>query len=711
MNTGSDVPASIGVSAPRSDAATKLAGHFTYATQVHAVGELHAATVRSYAASAMITRMDATAAMRLPGAVAVLTGADIPGRRLGSKTVDQPVLADGVVRYHGEPVAVVIAETPGIAQDMVRAVAVGLALSSAVLNPEDALQPGAPGVGPDGNLVAEHHTRRGNSRGAVVIRRRWRTGRQDAAFLAPEAGVAQPFPDGSVHLTIATQDIHADHAQVVRALGLTPGKLVVHNSGIGGAFGGREDITLHVHLVLAALHTGRPVRMAYSRRESLTGHPSRHPMVSDVELTCRPDGRFVSLRARTVLDGGAYASTSAPVSAIVHDFSAGLYRFAAVDVRTRAVYTNNPPAGAMRGFGATQACFLIESTVDAAAAVLGRDPVDLRRQNLLHGGEALAITGQALEGCADPHDLLDAAVSADPPAAAPHPDRHRGTGLALGIKSAGLGHGKPDPATAAVSVSNGQVTVQTTAAEVGQGVTDTLRRIVGAQLPGLPVTVTPMPTTFPTAGGSKASRQTMASGGAAHRAAVEVRRRLDAEFGNQWTPETVIRQLGAREIRHQVTYDGPRTSKERPHKAFQLVAHRMTVDVDSATGQVAVLQAVCVQDCGRAIDPVAVREQLIGGTVQGVGFALWEERLVDAAGTQLTTGFGDYLAPTAADVGEVVTRVLEVAHPDLTHGAKGIGEGPLVSSPAAVAAAVRAASGRPVEAIPLWSPEPAKAPR
>lgn len=695
-------PAPIGVTAPRQDAHAKLTGRYTYATQVHAPGELRAVTVRSPAASAVIRRLDTVAAMRVAGAVTVLTGADVPGRRLGSKTADQPVIADGVVRYCGESVAIVVAESSSAAREMAKLVELDLVPAPALLDPEAALAPGAPQVGPNGNLVAEHRTQRGDEHGSVVIRRRWCTGRQDAAFLAPEAGLAVPDDAGVIHLTVATQDIHSDHAQVTRALGLRPDQLVVHNSGIGGAFGGREDVTLHAHLVLAALHTQRPVGMSYSRRESLLGHPSRHPMVTDVELTCQHDGTFVSLTTRTMLDGGAYASTSAPVSAIVHDFSAGMYRFAAVDIQTQVVYTNNPPAGAMRGFGATQACFLIESTIDAAAEVLGLDPVAVRRRNLLHTGEPLAITGQPLDDCADPHDVLDAAVAAAPPIAAPHRYRRRGSGIALGIKSAGLGHGKPDPATAAVTVRGSGVTVESSAADVGQGVTEVLRRIVAAQLPGLPVTVVAMPTTFPSAGGSKASRQTMASGGAAHRAAAEVRRQLDAMLGDRWTAASVASGLGTGMLRHHSTYDGPPTTIHRPHKAFQIVAHRMTVEVDEATGAVHVVQAVCVQDCGRAIDPVAVRGQLVGGTVQGIGFALWEERTVDEAGIQTTAGFGDYLLPTAVDVPEVVAVIVEVPHPAFAHGAKGIGEGPLVSSPAAVAAGVRSATGRPVSRIPLW---------
>lgn len=703
--TGRSVPAAIGGTAIRVDAIDKLTGRYRYATQEHAAAELHAVTVRSPTSSARIDHIDTTPAMRIPGAVEVLTGADIPGRRLGSKVADQPVLADGQVRYHGEAVALTIAETPSAARRMADLITMRLTALPAVTDPEQALDRSVPAVGPDGNLVARHQTRRGNARGEVAVARRWSTGRQDAAFLAPEAGVAVPQSDGTVHLTLATQDIHADHAQVTRALGIEPDRLVVHNSGVGGAFGGREDITLQAHLVLAAIRTGRPVRMVYTRAESLAAHPSRHPMTTDVELTCRPDGEFVSLRVRTVLDGGAYASTSAPVSAIVHDFSAGLYRFAAVDIETSAVYTNNPPAGAMRGFGATQACFLIESTVDAVAAQLGCDPVALRRQNLLRAGEPLATTGQPLTGCADPRDVLDAALAVPAPAVRPETTHRRGVGVALGVKSAGLGHGKPDPATVAVTLTAAGADVESSAAEVGQGVTEVLMRIVGAQLPGIPVRVVSRPTTFPTAGGSKASRQTMASGGAAHRAAAEVRRQLDELLGRGWTAATVAAKMGTHTLRHEATYDGPVTDSARPHKAFQLMAHRVTVEIDTVTGQVEVVQAVCAQDCGRVIDPVSVRGQLIGGTVQGIGFALWEERKVDVAGVQTTTGFGDYLLPTAVDVPDVVAVVLEVPHPDLTLGAKGIGEGPLVSSPAAVAAAVRCATRRPVRRIPLWRAE------
>jgi CO/xanthine dehydrogenase Mo-binding subunit len=692
------VPPPVGAAAVRADAFDKLLGRFRYATQEHAAGELHLATVRSPVASARIAAVRTGAADAVPGAVAVLTGADVPGRRLGSKVQDQPVLADGVVRHAGEVLAVAVARTPAAARLMASLVDAELAPLPALLDPAQALAPGAPVVGPEGNLVARHVTRRGavhRRADDVVVTCRWRTGRQDAAFLAPETGVAVPRADGSVLLTLATQDLHADHAQVTRALGLAADELELAGSGIGGAFGGREDITLQAHLVLAARRTGRPVRAAYSRTESLRGHPSRHPVVSDVELVARPDGTFVSLRVRTLVDGGAYALTTTPVSAIVHDFSGGLYRFGAVDVETTAVYTNNPPAGAMRGFGATQACFLVESTVDALARRLGRDPAGLRRQNLVRPGDPLAVTGQPYAGSADPREVLDALAAVPATRRPVPPGSRRGSGLALGIKSAGLGHGRPDPSTVVVTAGATEVVVESAAAEVGQGVTEVLRRIVGECLPGRPVRVVGTTTAGPTAGGSKASRQTMASGGAAHRAAQEVRRRLDLRA----TPLT-----GAETIRCSATFDGPETGPDRPHKAFQVMAHRAEVDVDEVTGRVSVARVVVVQDCGRALDPLAVEGQLVGGTVQGVGFALHEERRLDAEGRPTTTGFGDYLLPLATDVPEVVPVVLEHPHPDLVLGAKGIGEGPLVSSPAAVAAAVRDATGAPVDAIPVTPP-------
>ncbi|WP_347593835.1 molybdopterin cofactor-binding domain-containing protein [Acrocarpospora sp. B8E8] len=693
----------VGASPVRPDAVAKLTGEFGYATELHAPGELHGATVRSPVAAADLLGVETAEAMRVRGAYRVLTIADVPGaRRVGVKTPDQPVLADGRVRHHGEPIAFALAETAEAARRMALLVRPILRPRPALLDPERALDADAPRVGPDGgNLVHRLRLAHGTARrGATGVRRRWRTGRQDAAFLAPEAGLAFPDGAGGVVLRVATQDLHHDRAQIAAALGLPEERVRVELAGVGGAFGGREDITVHVHLCLAALLSGRPVRALYSRAESFGAHPSRHPAIMTYELTADPDGTFVSLAADLLFDGGAYASTSKAVVGIAHYFAAGPYRIPRVEITTRAVYTNNPVAGALRGFGATQVCFAMESTVDALAAELGLGPADVRRRNLLEPGEPLATSGQRLAGVAAPASLLDALDAV--PLPAPAPSLRRGVGVAVGIKSAGLGDGRPEGAGIVLRADRHGVEIVTAAPEVGQGVRAVLAQIVTECLGPVPITFADATSALPASGGSKASRQTMASGGAALRAATRLRQRLGGAF-----PVDLAALGDGTSIVVEERYDAPptaapdpRTGRGDPHIAFQLTAHRAVVDVDPALGMARVAQLVAAQDVGRALNPALVRGQLAGGTVQGAGFALLEEIPVDADGRGGAAGFGTYLLPAAVDVPEVIPLIVESGDPRLPFGAKGVGEGPLISSPAAVAAALRAATGRPVARIP-----------
>ncbi|MFJ5840400.1 molybdopterin cofactor-binding domain-containing protein [Streptomyces shenzhenensis] len=704
-----------GVGSPveRPDARAKMAGDFPYATSLHAPGELHGVTVRSDTASADLLGVDTGDAMAVPGAVRVLTLADVPGaRRIGLKAADQPVLADGRIRYHGEPIAFAVAETAEAARLMAGAVRPRLRPRPALLDPLAALLPDAPRLGPDGNLVHELRLRRGTARGPVAVRHRWHTGRQDAAFLAPEAGLAVPDTDGGVTLRVATQDLHADRAQIAAALALPPDLVRVELAGVGGAFGGREDITLHVHLCLAARLTGRPVRAVYSRPESLAAHPHRHPCVLDYELTAEPDGTFVSLSAELCFDGGPYASTSMPVTRIGHHFAAGPYRFAAVQITSRAVRTNNPVSGALRGFGATQACFGLESTIDLLARRLGTDPVPLRWRNLLAAGEPLAVSGQRLDGVAPPREVLDACLSVPMPHAPVAAGLRRGVGVAVGVKSAGLGDGRADPAGIVLRATREGVLVSSAAPEVGQGIGAVLAQIVREHLGDVPVRAAPVTSALPVSGASKASRQTMASGGAAHIAARQLRVRLlklVADRGGEYPPGggplSVLAE--GEEVVVEARNDGvptrpadPVTGEGTPHPAFQLTAHRAVVDVDPVLGTARLVQLVTAQDVGRAVNRVLCAGQLAGGSVQGAGFALTEEIEVDAEGRSLTGGFGDYLLPAATDAAEIVPVLLEHPHPRLAFGAKGLGEGPLISSPAAVAAALRDATGRVIDRVP-----------
>jgi CO/xanthine dehydrogenase Mo-binding subunit len=712
--------AGIGAPAVRPDAEEKAWGRFDYAGARAVPGELFGVTVRSPLASARLDGMDVAAAMAVPGARRVVTAADVPGaRQVGLKVADQPVLALDRVRYAGEPVAFVVAASQESARLMAAALRPVLVATPALLDPERALDPDAPLVGPAGNLVSALRLTRGSgARGPVGVRATWRTGRQDAAFLAPEAGVAVPHPDGTVELRVATQDVHEDRRQVAAVLGWAPERVLVRLAGVGGAFGGREDLTLQAHLALAAVLTGAPVRAVYSRGESFLAHPSRHPSRLTYELTAGRDGVFVSLVADLLLDGGAYASTSMPITKILHYFAAGAYRFPSLDVGTRSVYTNNPVAGALRGFGATQACFGIESTVDLMAAELGMDPVDLRRRNLIRAGGPVATSGQRLVGTADPVAVLEACVGVAlpgrPPAGRPAHLR-RGVGYAVGFKSAGLGDGRADPASLHLVLDEDGVVIHSAAPEVGQGIVAVLTRVVSQVLPGIRVRLAPADTTMAVAGASKASRQTMASGGAAYAAALDLLGRLQelaAQGGHdEWSSVPLQELLAGRVLRADARNDGPSTveadaaGRGDVTKAFQLTAHRAVVDVDVELGTARLVQLVAAQDVGRAVDPAGAHGQLAGGTVQGAGFALLEEILLDGDGTPTTTGFGDYLLPLADDVPDVVTVLVE--HPDerLAFGAKGLGEGPLVSSPAAVAAALRAATGRVVPGIPVHGEE------
>ncbi|MFC5750657.1 molybdopterin cofactor-binding domain-containing protein [Actinomadura rugatobispora] len=704
----------VGSSGVRPDAAAKLAGDFPYATGLHAPGELHGVTVRSTIASARLDGVRVDAAMRVPGARLVLTAGDVPGSRLlGLKVADTPVLAIDRIRYAGEPIAFAVAETAEAARRMAELVEPVIRPTEPLLDPFLALEAGAPLVGPASNLVTELDLRHGDGlHGPVKVGARWRTGRQDAAFLAPEAGLATPGPDGSVVLDVATQDVHEDRRSIALALGLPPEKVLVRLAGVGGAFGGREDITLHVHLCLAALRTGRPVRAVYGRAESLKAHPHRHPATMDYTLSADHDGRLVALDAEILLDGGAYASTSLPICKIVHYFAAGPYRIPSVRVRTRAVYTNNPVSGALRGFGATQVCFGIESTIDLLAAELGLDPRALRHRNLLSRNEPLSTSHQPLTGTASPSAVLSALDDVPlPSGTARHDTSRRGVGYAIGVKSAGLGDGRPDPAGIRLRLDATGLTILSAAAEVGQGVGSVLTRIAGSHFPGIPVRLDDATTRLPDAGGSKASRQSMASGGAADLACRQLLARLtelaEARGRPHWQTIGLPELLGGTVLNAEVTNPGMATEEADKvsgtgtlHQAFQLVAHRAVVDVDVELGTARLVQLVVAQDVGRAIDPVGVRGQLIGGSVQGAGLALFEEIPVDAEGRPEVTGFGDYLLPTAGDVPEVIAVPLENADERLAFGAKGIGEGPLVSSPAAVAAALRAAAGTPVNSIP-----------
>ncbi|MGH2742818.1 MAG: molybdopterin cofactor-binding domain-containing protein, partial [Thermoleophilaceae bacterium] len=399
----------VGERLPRSDGRPKVTGAFAYASDLRAEGMLIGVTVRSPHASALVRAIDTTAARTVPGVHAVLTHADVPGAKCvgAGPFKDQPVLAFDRIRCHGEPVAVIAAEDLPTARRAAALVAVDYEPLPVLADADVALAPGAPQLHPHGNELRTVRIVHGDpaTSGPVVVRGSYEVGMQDQAFLGPEAGLARPLADGGVQLEVATQWLHVDRDQVAAALALPEERVRLVLAGVGGAFGGREDLSVHVHACLLALATRRPVKMAYSRDESFVGHVHRHPARLDYEHVADEDGRLMCVRARLLFDGGAYASSSTAVIANAATLVCGPYAVPNAHVEATVAYTNNPPCGAMRGFGAPQVAIAYEAQMDRLAERLGVDPVALRIRNALATGDEMP-TGQAVPGPVDAAALL-----------------------------------------------------------------------------------------------------------------------------------------------------------------------------------------------------------------------------------------------------------------------------------------------------------------
>jgi len=734
------VTGGVGGSPARPDGVHKVRGEFAFSSDMWAADMLWGTTLRSPHPRARIRGIDLTKALLVPGVYAVLTHEDVPGVKLyGLEIVDQPVLAFDEVRYEGEPVAIVAADHPETARRAAARIAVDYEVLPPIVDAERARDPESPRIHPGGNVLRHVPIRRGEPDTAtaeVVVAGEYRVGMQDQAFLGPESGLAVPAEDGGVDLFVATQWLHVDQKQVAACLGLRPEQVRLTLAGVGGAFGAREDLSMQVHACLLAMHTGRPVKMMYGREESFYGHVHRHPAVLRYEHGATEDGRLVFVRAEVILDGGAYASSSPAVVANASTLGIGPYNVPNVAMDAYMAYTNNPPCGAMRGFGAVQACFAYESQMDALAARLDLDPVELRIRNAMSQGSQLP-TGQVIDSPAPVAELLHRVrdLPLPPPASdgglelrelpggvsnTTHGEGVvRGIGYGIGIKNVGFSEGFDDYSTARVRVSviGGEPTVQvhTAAAEVGQGLVTVQAQIARTELGVARVVVQPADTSVGSSGSSSASRQTYVTGGAVKAACEAVRERLldlaafraggarpadlrDVDLvsllGDRYVEETV-------EWRHRPTSAlDPQTGQGNAHVQYAFAAHRAVVDVDTELGLVRVVELACAQDVGKAINPDAVVGQIHGGSAQGLGLALMEEIQV-SDGKIRNPSFTDYLIPTILDMPPMQVDVLELADPHAPYGLRGVGEPPTISSTPAIVAAVRAATGRPLHRVPI----------
>ena len=689
----------VGESARRVDAPAKVAGAFRYGGDLHLPGMLHGATVRSPHASARVVTIDTSRAETAPGVQSVLTAEDVPGKpTFGLEFSDQPVLASDVVRYIGEPVALVAADTLEHARAAVELVEVEYEDLPPVLDMEAALATDAAQVHDFGNVLRHVHIERGDADRAaadVWAEGYYETPLQDQAALGQEASLAVPTDDGGIELCATTQWSHVDLQQLAPCLDLPPELVRISNAGVGGAFGSREDLHGQIHASLLALRTGCPVKMTYGRAESFHAHVHRHPSRTWIRYGATRDGRLVAADVRLLLDGGAYASSSPAVVANASTFAAGPYEVPNVRIEGTVVYTNNPPCGAMRGFGAPQVCFAHESALDLLAAKLNLDPVELRLRNAVRRG-SVQPTGQVLSGAVPLREALERCAALPLPDDEPPVSVKRGVGYAAGYKNVAYSEGFDDSAEATVELGDGSALVRTAAVEYGQGLHTVLAQIVRTELGVDDVSVVAADTSDAgSAGSTSASRQTTMTGGAVLAACREIREALDAGA------QTPIARTAT--YHHRATTGFDDEGQGDIHVSFAFVVERAVVDVDEELGLARVVELAVVQDAGRVVNPLAAEGQVEGGAAIGLGLAVMEDlRLED--GHPANASFTDYLIPTALDVPHVVTRFIEEPEPGAPYGLKGIGELATVAAAPAIVSALRAATGRELNRLPV-SPE------
>lgn len=709
----------IGQSVKRIDAVAKVSGEAAYPADINFDGQLWLRIVFSHRAHARVLGVDKSRALAMRGVVAVYTAEDIPNNEYGLVIKDQPVMCGvggdkigtDIVRCYMDYVAVVVAETPEIAREAAKLVDVSYEDLPAVFDADDAMQPDAPQLHYDtpNNIINHVRIRKGDmvagwAQAHVVVEDEYRTTWQEHAFLQPEAGLGYIDEEGRVTVIVAGQWTHEDQEQIYHALGLPPEKVRVIYPAIGGAFGGREDMSLQIVLALAALKLQRPVKAQWTREESILFHHKRHPITVRTRWGADKDGKIVAAEATVVGDAGAYNYTSNKVLSNANLTVTGAYEIPNIHIDTYAVYTNNIPSGAFRGFGAPQALFAAEGQMDRLADALGIDHLEIRRRNCFHEG-SIASTSTPLPKGVTIDKVLEAVgresywqVGDDGTAKrlpTPQPadaTKRRGRGVACGFKNVGYSFGFPEHSWAAIELYGTntieRVVVRQGGADVGQGAHTAFMQMA-ADAVGVPFELVEIVTgdTAETgsSGSASASRLTFMAGnaikgaaGLALKAWALEERPAKAEFMYR-PPKTT-------------NYDAM-TGRSEPNFAYGYTAQAVEIEIDIETGVVRLLQVVAVNDVGRAVNPQLVQGQVEGGVVQAQGYALMEY-LVSEAGRIKNPYFSTYLIPTVLDVPpEVKSVILEYPDPIGPWGARGMAEMPMLPLLPAIASAIHDATG------------------
>ena len=726
---------------PRIGAVDLARGCRLFSEDIPLDGALTLQVFRSKKAHARILSLDVEKARKLNGVVGILTAKDIPGKNLfGLINKDQPLLAHEKVRFTGEAIALVAAVDKVAAEKAIEAIEVAYEDLPVVLDPKDALKEGASLIHAKGNLLFRRVIRKGNAAEAlskcdVVIKKTYRTPHVEHAYLEPDAGVGFVGQDGTLVIYASTQNPHYDLKEVSEILGLEEERIRIIQAATGGGFGSKLDLTVQGHIGLALYHFQRPVRLVFSREEAFLATPKRHPMNIEFETGASKDGKIQALRARIICDTGAYASYGLAVTTRAAVHATGPYEIENVDVESLCVYTNNPIAGAMRGFGVPQVAFAHESQINLLAQELGLDPMEIRRINALRPGSTTG-TGQELAASVGMIKTLEAiepyyrnAKAQWQTESVPEPLRR---GIGIGSMWYGIGNtGVQNPSSARVEIdAQGKVTLFSGAADVGQGSSTVLAQIT-AEVLGLEpseVCLVIADTKWTTnAGATSASRQTYISGNAVKEAAgkladvlvteaVDVLKTpksllvledgfvVDSRHSDRRVPLSKLAKRAhdrGRPLSWQGYFDPETTPLDgatgqgTPYATYAFASHLALVTVDTSTGEVKVNRIVAAHDVGKAINPQNVEGQIQGGVGMGLGFALMEEFLPGK-----TASMGDYHIPTSLDMPEIIPLIVEDQEPTGPYGAKGVGEPALIPTAPAILNAIADALGERIFRLP-----------
>jgi len=738
----------IGKYAVRPDARAKVTGEARFADDYSFPGMLHAAVLRAGVPSAILRRIDVQAAQKLPGVHAVLTAADIPGRvNHGVVYQDWPVLiGEGEqVRYVGDALAIVAADSPALARKALEQIDVDLESLPAVTDPVTAHAEDAPLVHEKGNLLKHIKVIKGDietgfAEADLILNESFQTPTMDHVFMEPECSISRLAEDGRIEVYVGSQIPYADREQIAAALGLPQEQVHVIGTLIGGGFGGKEDIAGQIHAALLANATGKPVKLLYDRHESMIAHPKRHATRIHVRLGARRDGTLVAAQTELYGDTGAYASLGDKVMGRATTHSAGPYVIPHVKSDCFAMYTNNPPAGAFRGFGALQSAFAIESAMDQLAEQLGMDRIELRRKNGLYEG-AVTNTGQflresvGLQECIDKVEQRLHELAGDEPfvprLVPGQPELRRVWGFAIAFKNTGLGEGAPDKAGAEVELyTDGMLEARTASAEIGQGLVTVLQLVAAEEL-GMPldkVRVLLSDTDLtPDGGPTTGSRQTYISGNAVRHAAGALRDAITAMLAEKYdvAPETIRYVEGLAQVNGQripmsevavlmqaegrkpvasYEYWAPETyplgTEGDKHFAFSFAAQAVEIELDQLTGEVRVLRVIASNDVGRAINPLGLIGQVEGGVIMGIGHALTEEFILED-GRVWTDHLSRYRMPSIAHTPQIEALVVEHPTKSGPYGAKGVGEISTMPTIPAITNAIYNACGVRIRSLPV----------